>query len=225
MSAQPSATSLLFDVDGLLLNTEIVYTEVTQEIAGRFGKKFDWSIKANMIGRAEMESARYLVDTLELPISAEDYLSERNEMLRRGLAGCDPMPGAEQMIRHLRNENVPIAVATSSTTELYEIKKSRHTDWFSLFDVTVTGDDPDVTRAKPAPDIFITAARRLGADPSDTLVFEDAPSGLAAGIAAGMRVIVVPDPNMDRSRYQGATEILDSLEDFSMMRYNLPEYR
>ncbi|MGI9318241.1 MAG: HAD-IA family hydrolase [bacterium] len=225
MSSDTPVTSLLFDVDGLLLNTEIVYTEVTQEIAERFGKKFDWSIKANMIGRAEMESARYLVETLELPISAEEYLTDRNDMLRKGLAGCDPMPGAEAMIRHLHRKNVPIAVATSSTTELFEIKKSRHTEWFSLFDVTVTGDDPDVTRAKPAPDIFLTAAKRLDSNPNSTLVFEDAPSGLAAGIAAGMRVIVVPDPNMDRTRYQGATEVLDSLEDFSMERYCLPAYR
>ncbi len=225
MSSETAVSCLLFDVDGLLLNTEIVYTEVTQEIAARFGKTFNWSIKANMIGRAEIESSRYLVEALELPISAEEYLSERNDMLRRGLAGCDPMPGAEAMIRHLHREGVPIAVATSSTTELFEIKKSRHTEWFSLFDVTVTGDDPDVMRAKPAPDIFMTAANRLDAEPGATLVFEDAPSGLAAGIAAGMRVIVVPDPNMDRSRYQGATEILGSLEEFSMERYSLPPYR
>ncbi|MGB5705804.1 MAG: HAD-IA family hydrolase [Arenicellales bacterium] len=225
MTQETAVTSVLFDVDGLLLNTEIVYTKVTQKIAARFGKTFDWSIKANMIGRAETESARYLVDTLDLPISAEDYLEERNDMLRKGLAKCDAMSGAEALVRHLKKENVPIAVATSSTTELFEIKKSRHTEWFSLFDVTVTGDDSDVTRAKPAPDIFLTAACRLGTEPQETMVFEDAPSGLAAGITAGMRVIVVPDPNMDRARYQGATEILNSLEDFKPERYALPAYK
>jgi len=69
--------SVIFDVDGLLLDTEIVYTRVTQKIVSRFGKTFDWSIKANMIGRAEAESARYLVQALDLPITPDEYLAER----------------------------------------------------------------------------------------------------------------------------------------------------
>jgi len=224
MTTQPPANAILFDVDGLLLNTEIVYTNVTSEIVGRYGKRFDWSLKANMIGCAELESARYLVGALDLPISPEEYLADRNAMLRAGLARCDAMPGAERLVRHLKRHGVPIAVATSSTMELFKIKKSRHTDWFALFDATVTGSSPEVTRAKPAPDIFNAAASKLGARSDATLVFEDAPSGLAAGQAAGMRVIVVPDPNMDRGRYAGATEILDSLEDFEPEKYGLPGF-
>ena len=118
-----------------------------------------------------------------------------------------------------------IAVATSSTEELFEIKKSGHTAWFDLFDAFVTSNDPDVRAAKPAPDIFQTAAAKIGATADSTLVFEDAPSGLAAGIAAGMRVIAVPDPNMDKTRYLGATEILESLEQFVPDQYNLPAYQ
>lgn len=223
MTREVPVNAVLFDVDGLLLNTEIVYTSVTSEIAARYGKVFDWSLKANMIGRAQIESARYLVDALDLPMTAEQYLEERNEKLREGLAGCDAMPGAKPLVRHLKKHGIPIAVATSSATDLFNIKKSGHQDWFDLFDAVVTGDDPAVRHAKPAPDIFNTAAARLNAEPSTTLVFEDAPSGLAAGQTAGMRVIVVPDPNMDRGRYTGATEILDSLEDFDLARYSLPE--
>ncbi len=215
--------SVIFDVDGLLLDTEIVYTRVTQKIVSRFGKTFDWSVKANMIGRAEADSSRYLVEALDLPITPEAYLAERNVMLKEGFAGCDAMPGAERMVRHLHRHGIPMAVATSSTRELFRIKKSRHTHWFDLFEVTVTGDDPGIRRAKPAPDLFLAAAGRLGADPRAALVFEDAPSGLAAGIAANMRVIAVPDPNMDRSRYRGAEEILDSLDAFAPGRYGLPE--
>jgi pseudouridine-5'-monophosphatase len=215
---------VLFDVDGLLLDTEIIYTQVTQEIVSRFGKTFDWSIKANMIGRAELESSRYLVEVLKIPMTPEQYLEERNDKLKAGFARCNAMPGAEKLVRHLKSNHIPIAVATSSTEELFEIKKSGHTAWFDLFDAFVTSDDPGVKAAKPAPDIFQTAANKLGASADTTLVFEDAPSGLAAGIAAGMRVIVVPDPNMDKTRYQGATEILNSLEQFEPHQYSLPAY-
>ncbi len=217
--------SVIFDVDGLLLDTEPVYTRVTQEIVARFGKTFDWSVKAYMIGRAEEDSARFLVETLNLPITPEEYLAERNAMMPEGFAQCDAKAGAEALVRHLYQHNVPIAVATSSSREMFLIKITRHKDWFDLFPVIVTGDDPDIQRAKPAPDIFLTAASKLGADPHSTLVFEDAPSGLAAGIAADMRVVAVPDPNMDRTKYEGAAEILDSLESFEFKKYGLPEPR
>jgi len=214
---------VIFDVDGLLLNTEPVYTQVTQEIVARFGKTFDWSIKGNMIGLAELEAARYLVETLALPITPEEYLSERNGMLRKGFAECDAMSGAESLVRHLHQHEVPMAVATSSSKELFQVKISRHTAWFNLFPVIVAGDDPAIRHAKPAPDLFLTAASRLGADTKSVLVFEDAPSGLAAGMAAGMRVIAVPDPNMDRSRYKGAAEILENLNSFVPEKYGLPD--
>ncbi len=214
---------VIFDVDGLLLDTEPIYTQTTQEIVARFGKTFDWSVKANMIGRAEGDSARYLIETLNLPISPAAYLTERNHRMKEGFAKCGAMPGAEKLVRHLHRHNIPIAVATSSSRPMFLIKITRHTNWFDLFSVIVTGDDPDIRQAKPAPDLFLTAAGRLGADPDSVLIFEDAPSGLAAGIAANMRVIAVPDPHMDRSQYEGAQEILDSLEAFSFSKYGLPD--
>ncbi len=215
----------LFDMDGLLLDTEIIYTEVTQSIVGRFGKIFDWSIKGNMIGLPSLSAARYLIAELDLPISAATYLQERKQLLQAKFPGCKAMPGAEKLIRHLHSHDVPIAVATSSDRALFEAKTSSHKNWFKLFDAVVTSDDPEVRHGKPAADIFNVAASRLDADPENTLVFEDAPSGLAAGIAAGMRVIVVPDPNMDPSRYPGAVRIYDSLDQFNPCDFGLPGYQ
>ncbi len=211
----------IFDVDGLLLDTECIYTQVTRQITSRFGKTFDWSVKGNMIGRPQLDAARYLVDALDLPISAEQYLEERNVLLRQAFAQNNSMPGAERLIRQLHQNRIPIAVATSSHREMFEIKITRHRAWFSLFDVIVTGDDAEIEQGKPAPDIFLVAARRLAAVPAQTLVFEDAPSGLAAGLAAGMRVIAVPDPNMDSSRYCGAEQLLGSLEDFQIAIFGI----
>lgn len=222
---RPSAvTHVLFDVDGLLLNTEIIYTEVTQKIVARFGKTFDWHIKRNMIGRPALDSARYLVQALALPLSAEQYLEERNSMLRSTFAACEALPGAEKLVRHLHQHGIPMAVATSSERELFDLKITQHTAWFDLFKGVVSGDELGVGQGKPAPDIFVIAAKLLGAEPSCTLVFEDSPFGLAAGIAANMRVVVVPDANMDKSCYAGADLILDSLLEFAPQQYKLPKF-
>ncbi len=224
MTTRPPVTHILFDMDGLLLDTEIIYTAITRKIVGRFGKVYDWDLKGNMIGRPAMDSARYLVQALQLPISAEEYLAERNALLRADFAACEAMAGAEKLIRHLHRHNIPMAVATSSNRELFEIKTTRHTAWFELFEVVVSGDDPAIVRGKPAPDIFTIAAARLGAEPAATLVFEDSPLGLEAGIAANMRVVAIPDPNMDKARYPGADLIIDSLLEFAPQAYGLPAH-
>lgn len=224
MNNHHPATHVLFDMDGLLLDTEIVYTRVTQRIVGRYGKTFDWSIKSNMIGKRSEESARYLVEALQLPIAPEEYLEERNELMKLEFPHCKEMPGARALVGHLKDHGVPIAVASSSSRELFEVKTVNHS-WFELFDAVVTGDDPEIGQGKPAPDIFLRAAELIGASPSKTLVFEDAPSGLEAATAAGMRTIVVPDPHMDRTRYSGAEMILDSLTDFPLAAFDLPVLR
>lgn len=221
MNTRHPVSCALFDLDGLLLDTETIYTEVTQQIVGRFGKVFDWSIKSNMIGRPSRDSACYLVEALDLPIGPDTYLQERNALLREAFPTCRALPGAETLVTHLSSHGIPIAVATSSTRDLFELKTGHHR-WFSLFDAVVTSDDPAVKRGKPAPDIFLRAAHLLRARPALTLVFEDAPSGLDAARAAGMRTVVVPDVNMDRSRYAGADLILDSLADFSPAEFGLP---
>lgn len=220
--SRPPATHLLFDMDGLLLDTEIIYTAVTREIVGRFGKTYDWDLKARMIGRPAPESAKLLVDALQLPITPQQYLDERAELSRDAFAACDALPGAEELVRHLHRHQVPLAVATSSGRALFELKTTRHRAWFDLFDAVVCGDDPQVKNGKPAPDIFLAAAAKLGARAESTLVFEDSPQGLAAGLAARMRVIAVPDARMPKSGYAGADMIVDALPEFAPEAYGLP---
>lgn len=223
--ARPPATHILFDMDGLLLDTEVIYTAVTRDIVGRFGKTYDWELKAQMIGRPAPESARMLVDALRLPLTPAQYLAERAELAHDAFAACDALPGAEDLVRHLHRHRVPMAVATSSGRALFALKTTRHRAWFDLMDAVVCGDDPQVKRGKPAPDIFLAAAAALGAAPESTLVFEDSPQGLAAGLAAGMRVIAVPDARMEKAQYADADMILDSLPEFAPEKYDLPAYQ
>ncbi len=91
------ALAVVFDMDGVLLDTERFYTEVTQTIVGRWDKVFDWSVKGNMIGRPARDSARYLVETLGLPITPDEYLREREAMLESLFPQSLPMPGAPEL--------------------------------------------------------------------------------------------------------------------------------
>ncbi len=213
---------IIYDMDGLLLDTEGIYTEVTQEIVAEYGKVFDWTIKKKIIGRRSIQAAQIIVESLDLPISPQDYLDSRKDVLLAGFRAPQALPGAKELTTHFFKHGIPQALATSSSSPMYEAKYEKHKKWFSQFKQIVRGDDPELKEGKPAPDIFLIAAKRLGVEPAECLVFEDAPSGMEAALAAGMSVVVVPDPNMDHSQYQNASQIISSLENFDPEYWGLP---
>ena len=218
----PKIKAILYDMDGLLLDTEKFYTDVTQEIVSRFGENFEWSHKSQMLGRPALESARTLVRVLELPIQPEDYLAEREALLNQRFPEAEAMPGAIELTRRMKKARVLQAVATSSTKEAYTLKTTKHQEWFREFDAIVTGDHPDIQNGKPAPDIFLVAAKKLRVLPGECLVFEDAPAGVEAAKAAGMSVVVVPDPQLDQEMVKSADLKLNSLLEFKPSDWCLP---
>jgi pseudouridine-5'-monophosphatase len=199
---------VIFDLDGVLLDTEPLYTKAIAVVATRFGKIYDWSIKRSCIGRGTMEAAQIIVDALELPLSPDELVTERDVTLVGLLATAEAMPGAETFTRALFSRSVPMAIATSTEADLFALKAAPHRVWLSIFTAVVCGDDPRVRRPKPAPDIFLAAAEDLGADPASCLVFEDSPFGVEAALDAGMQVIAMPDPAMDRANYARAHAII-----------------
>jgi len=211
-------------MDGLLLDTEPFYTQVTQKIVSRYGCTFDWSLKSRMIGKQALTSARILVEALNLPISPEDYLRERAGMLAELFPLAEPMPGARRLTDHLARHGVRQALASSSHAREFELKVTHHRDWFACFQCIVLGDDPAIRHGKPSPDIFLTAATCLGARPESCLVLEDAPSGIEAARAAGMSVVAVPNPEMNPDACRDADQILSSLESFEPSAWGLPPY-
>ncbi|MEC4806276.1 MAG: HAD-IA family hydrolase [Jaaginema sp. PMC 1079.18] len=222
MTQFPPITHVIYDLDGLLLDTEPLQTQVNQAIARRYGKSFSAAVRSRVAGRNALDTARIIVEDLDLPLSPEAYVQERKALIYGLYPGAQALPGALNLTKHLATHNIPQAVATSSSRQPFELKITHHQEWFSVFDCIVVGDDPELQQGKPAPDIFLIAAKRLGAKPEQCLVFEDAIAGMEAAIAAGMSVVVVPNPEIPRHLYHSAHQLIDSLTDFEPQLWQLP---
>lgn len=208
-------THVIFDLDGTLVDTEPLYTQAAERIVQRFGKVFDLGIKRQIMGGGPLSGARFVVEHLGLPLTAEAYLAEREAWLREACKTARPMPGAAALVEALLRRGIPLAIGTSSTRDLCQVKLAA-LPFGAHFESVICSDDPGVLEAKPAPDIFLCAARGLSADPGRCLVFEDTPKGVQAALAAGMDVIAVVDPAMAHEDYTGALRVLGSLEELTL---------
>ncbi len=224
MKGFKKVTHVIYDLDGLLLDTEPLHALIIQAVVSRYGKVFAQSMQVKLAGRNALDSAQILVKMLALPITAQTYLEQREVFLDQLLPQAKPLPGAVSLTQHLHHHQIPQAVATSSSRRPFRLKTTHHQEWFALFDCLVLGDDPALKRGKPAPDIFLLAAQRLEAIPEQCLVFEDAPAGMEAALAAGMSVVVVPHPSVDKRLYREAHQIINSLTDFEPQLWQLPSF-
>ncbi|KAL5279143.1 HDHD1.2 family protein [Megaselia abdita] len=217
LSKYNKVTHCIFDLDGTLIDSESINDEINSEIISKFGKTYSDELKFKIRGTTERKSISGIINDLELPISISDYLNEFHELCRQRYPNVALMPGAENLLRYLKSIGVPIAVATSSSMDMVRIKTTNYKELFELFNHIVSGsDDPEVKNGKPAPDVFLVAAKRFPCSPSpcNCLVFEDAPNGVTAGKAAGMQVVMIPDPRVPEEKTTHATIVLRSLKDF-----------
>lgn len=219
-----SITHVIYDMDGLLLDTESLHEQVNSEVVNRYGKIFDRSVKMAIAGRPTLDSAKILVDLLQLPLTATEYLVERNQLLYPLYSSAKVLPGTVELIQHLANHHIPQAIASSSSRHHFEMKTINHQQWLKLFEITTLGDDPEIELGKPAPDIFLLAAKRLKANPEQCLVFEDSVAGMQAAIAAEMPVVVIPDAVFDFRLFEAADQILGSMTEFDPQDWGLPRY-
>ncbi|KAJ9474043.1 putative hydrolase [Pseudozyma hubeiensis] len=164
--------AVLFDMDGLLIDSEGIYTKVVNDILKPYGKEQTWEIKANLMGKPEREATLTLLSSIwpptkpgepygpDCPFDIDNFLKDRNEVLLKAFEQVPQMQGATRLVKHLHKHNVPICVATGSKRRNYEIKTAAHSELFGPFaDRVICGDDSRLTRGKPHPDIFLLAAR------------------------------------------------------------------
>ncbi|KAL0868494.1 hypothetical protein ABMA27_007975 [Loxostege sticticalis] len=221
-------THVLFDMDGLILNTEELYTIAFQNILTPYGKEYTFELKLKLMGSQAHETAKKIVSELELPLTPEEFMAKSKIQFEQLFPDTQVLPGAKRLIEHFHKNNIPIGLATSSSKESYELKVNKHhQELFSLFPYKTMGSsDPEVKRGKPYPDIFLVAASRFPdkPKPEQCLVFEDAINGVKAARAAGMQVVMVPDPRIDTEQTKEATLVLKSLEEFKPELFGLPPF-
>ncbi|WP_462203063.1 HAD family hydrolase [Frankia sp. CcWB3] len=187
-----SLAAVFFDMDGLLVDTEPIWTIAEHEAAARLGGEFTPAMKRAMIGHGIDTAVPLMVSMLGRPASdvvpTAEFLLRRSAELFREPGAIVPQPGAVELLVALRAAGVPTALVSSSFRDLME--PVLHVVGDEFFAVTVAGDE--VTRRKPDPEPYLTAARVLGVDPVRCVVLEDSPSGARAGVAAGCATIMIP---------------------------------
>lgn len=159
-------------------------------------------------------------------MTAKEYLRIRNIKQNELFQFCKPLPGVLKLVGHLKNNSIPIVVATSSYKSAFAVKSKNNMDLFKLFDGNILcGDDTRVKYGKPHPAIFLEAAKLIGnPKPENCLVFEDSESGVLAALNANMNVIWVPMEGVPLNPEISArcVQILGSIEDFDPLLYGLP---
>ncbi|KAI9648713.1 hypothetical protein NHQ30_003353 [Ciborinia camelliae] len=217
-------------MDGLLLNTEDIYTHCANHILHRYNRPaLPWPIKAQMMGVPGGSTSGPFLTWARLPISKEQYAQEQRAQQLLHFPTCAPLPGVEKLLTDLttardnnkdqeeRGNRIQIALATSSNSENYTLKTQNPATKALLerFPPSrrILGDDARVSRGrgKPCPDIYLLALRIINASlgenerpitPGECLVFEDSVPGVEAGRRAGMRVVWVPHEGL-RAEYRG----------------------
>ncbi|MEN2425318.1 HAD family hydrolase [Chromobacterium vaccinii] len=187
-----SFDALLFDMDGLMLDTETLSCAATRRAGAELGIQIDDAMLMGMVGLSEARCTRYIAEYLANEELAAQLQQTSRAGYRRMLEHEEiPLkPGIVELLDWAENQGIPRAVATSTRRAVADVKLAR-SGLARYFRHTIAGDE--VARTKPEPDIYLAAAALLGAAPERCIVLEDSPYGMQAGVAAGSRVLLVPD--------------------------------
>jgi len=206
--------AVVFDLDGVLIQSEEVWDEVRERFVRERGGRYDEEVQRAMMGMSAPEWSRYLHQEAGVPDSPEEIDGEVvRRMLEAYREDLPLIPGAAEAVRRAA-ERFPLAVASSSNREL--IDEVLHVAGIEeLFRATVSSEE--VARGKPSPDVYLEAARRLGVAAARCAAVEDSHAGIRSAKAAGMRVVAIPNPSYppDEEALAQADAVLDSLDDLT----------
>ena len=183
--------AVLFDLDGTLVDSMWMWTDIDVEYLGKYGYELPPELQKDIEGMSFSETAAYFKERFSIPLSLDEIKERWNEMAMDKYLHHVPLKeGALEFLEQLRTEGIRAGIATSNSRQLVDsVLKARGIDRY--FSSVVTGCE--VKAGKPAPDIYLQAARNLGVSPEACMVFEDVPAGIRAGKRAGMTVTAVAD--------------------------------
>ncbi len=207
--------AVVFDNDGLLLDTESVWTRAEQDLFERRGAEFTPADKRELVGTSAEIAGAVLERRLGEPGRAAALIEELNALVVAELEhGVEAMIGARELLGALRRRGTPIGLVSNSP--LVFVRRSLQLAGFEEhFDVVLSAHE--VAAPKPAPDPYLEACRRLGVEPGPAVVaLEDSPTGVAAARAAGLTVIGVP--SIEGVPLEEAHHLADSLLDEAIAR-------
>ncbi len=185
----PEVKALVFDMDGLMIDSERLYFDVEKQIARRYGKKVKDETLWRMMGRRPIEGLTIFVRELGLPLDPAEAVKIRNDLMREKMKqDLLPMPGLFHIINAFYGQ-LKLAVSTGAPQEFLDIAVDK-LGIRDKFDVLLASDD--IRRGKPDPEIFLKTCERLGVAPGKAIVLEDSENGVIAGKRAGSTVIAVP---------------------------------
>ncbi len=182
--------AVVFDLDGVLLDSEQLWDAAREQLAKEQGGRWHDRAQRDMMGMSSREWSRYMHETIGLPEPPDEINREVVERLAAGYRERLPaIEGAREAVERLA-ARWPLGLASSSNRELIDLALEL-LGVSDLFKATVSSEE--VARGKPAPDVYLAAARRLGVDPARAAAIEDSQNGILAAKAAGMRVIAIPN--------------------------------
>lgn len=207
----PSPRAVIFDLDGLMFNTEELYVDVGTELLRRRGYSFTKELIDQMMGRPSAVALQLMIDTHTLKATVEELLRETDELFPEILrARLAPLPGLVELLDALEAHAIPKGIATSSRRAFVERVLAKF-DYQPRFSPILTSED--ITEGKPHPEIYLKAASGIGVSPGELLVLEDSRNGCRAAIAAGAITVAVPSGHSHSHDFTGAAFVADTLRD------------
>ncbi|HJT34539.1 MAG TPA: HAD family phosphatase [Pirellulales bacterium] len=211
MPALSRPRAVVFDLDGLLFNTEELYQEVGSELLRRRGCEFGPELLHAIMGRPGRVALQMMIDYHELADTVETLAAESEQIFPAILdARLELMPGAAELIAALEQAGVPKAIGTSSGRRFVDRVLGRF-DLAPKFQFILTAED--VNEGKPNPEIYQKAAAKFGLNPGEVCVLEDSQNGCRAAVAAGTIAVAVPGDHSQNHRFDGAALIAETLAD------------
>ena len=214
MSTHSLPWAVIFDMDGVLLDSEPIHYDALNETLAPYGHHLTPEDNENLLGTTVDDSFRWLATRFGLTGALVTYINQYDEQVLARLEGpLDPAPGLLALLSDLAEREVPMAVASSSRPG-WIAATLRSLGIRDHFSVVVSGADVD--RGKPEPDIYLLAADLLGIVPRSCVVFEDSPAGMLAGKRAGMTVIGIRTPYTAHLDLTVADMVVGSMEELDV---------